>query len=264
MYNCNGYLQKNLVFFLNRICIGLKMDSLQSDVEKRMQSLVDSWELAADQRAVFLRCYWMMTENMLKAIQAGEFFDGEWVGKLLNHFAGYYFSALEVYDFNPPNTPPVWRIAFDTARNPAALVLHHLLLGINAHITYDLVLTLIDLLSPEWLNLSLAERQQRYADYTEVNAIIGRTIDAVQDTIVEPEMPLMDIVDKAMGPVDEWMISHLISHWRDHVWQEAIRLMETGDTGQRNLLLQDIESRTMDRAAAMLGHKGLRTLSEIW
>ena len=190
---------------------------VQSEVEKHMQALVEHWEQASNQQAVFLRCYWMMTENMSTAIKAGEFFDDGWVDNLLQHFASYYFVAQETYALDPSNAPPVWRIAFDTTRNSSAIVLHHLLLGVNAHITYDLVLTLVDILAPEWATLSEDQRQQRYADHSRVNTIIGRTIDAVQDQIVEHAIPEMDIVDKALGPVDEWVISRLIAHWRDNV-----------------------------------------------
>lgn len=235
----------------------------QSEVEKHMQALVERWELASNQQAVFLRCYWMMTENMLAAIKDGEFFDDDWVNKLLHHFASYYFAAQETYELNPGNAPPVWRIAFDATRNSSASVLHHLILGVNAHITYDLVLTLVDILTPEWAALSENQRQKRYADHSQVNTIIARTIDAVQDTVVEHAIPEMDIVDKILGPVDEWVISHLIAHWRDDVWQAAIRLIETGNADEQALLLQEIETRTMRRADTILGRKSLLALADL-
>jgi hypothetical protein len=234
-----------------------------SEVEIRMRALVQRWEEASDRRAVFLRCYLLMTDNVLAAIAAGEFYDAAWVHTLLHQFAGYYFAALEAYERDQHVAPPWWRIAFDTAQNPSALVLHHLLLGVNAHITYDLVLATADVLAPEWASLSEGARELRHADYTHVNHVIGRTIDAVQDEIIDRAMPGMVVVDKMLGPVDEWMISHLIAHWRDSVWRETTHLIETADPQERIALLEHIEAETMRRANAILGHDGLRSFRDL-
>jgi hypothetical protein len=64
-----------------------------------------------------------------------------------------------------------------------------LLLGVNAHINYDLVLTLVDLLEPEWKQLSAEQCQQRHSDYCHVNEIISLTIDIVQDDVLERSIP---------------------------------------------------------------------------
>jgi hypothetical protein len=239
------------------------MTTSRSEVEQRMVALVQRWEAQSDQRAVFLRCYLLMTENVLRALDASEFFDAGWVRALLGHFAEYYFSALEAYDEDRSNAPPAWGIAFDTARRPGALVLHHLLLGVNAHITYDLVMALADLLAREWPSLSEGERELRYRDYLHVNEVIARTVDAVQDQIIDPAMPVMLAVDKLMGPVDEWMISHLIARWRDEVWTAATRLIEEESPEERAELRQRVEGETIRRAEAILGQEGLRSLRDL-
>ena len=71
----------------------------------RMQSHIQQWEAAADDRALFLRCYLAMTNNMLAAIEAEEFHDPLWIYELGRHFAGYYFVALEGYERQPAAAP---------------------------------------------------------------------------------------------------------------------------------------------------------------
>lgn len=115
----------------------------------------------------------------------------------------------------------------------------------NAHINYDLVLTLADILRNEWAGLTNSQRSLRYADYSRVNDIISRTIDAVQDQIIEPNMPLMDILDKILGPIDEMLISRLISHWREAVWENATRLLETAEPDERSLLIRQVENEAL-------------------
>ena len=66
----------------------------EKTVLDRMKELIAAWEADNDRRFIFLSCYAMMTENMLAAIQAGDFEDVEWVARLLDHFAGFYFQDL--------------------------------------------------------------------------------------------------------------------------------------------------------------------------
>ena len=215
--------------------------SSEAPVVARMQSLVSQWQEAANPQAVFLSCYMMMTGNTLAAIEGQEFADPAWVGRLLDRFAEYYFVALESYERDRAAAPPVWQLAHDATRDPDALPVQNLLLGVNAHINYDLVLTLDDLLRPDWPGMSHDQRATCFDDYCHVNDIIGRTIDDVQDQVLEPAMPAMDIVDKLLGPLDERLISALITGWRETVWENAASLLEAKDEGERLALLQGVE-----------------------
>lgn len=221
-------------------------------VTDRMQESIVIWEAASDPRAVFLSCYKCMTENVLVAIEGGEFRDATWVGHLLQRFADYYFDALEEYEADAPATPAVWRLAHDEALRQQTAVLQKMLLGINAHINYDLVFALADLLEPEWDQLTPGQREERHADHCHVNTIIGRTIDTVQDDVMERYSPSMDLLDKLLGPLDEMIASRLISGWREEVWQQAVRYLELPYPNEREELRRQIEVATLRKANIIL------------
>lgn len=216
-----------------------------SPVIARMQALTHRWEEEADRKSVFLRCYSMMTANMLAAIEQDEFRDRAWVDRLLHRFADYYFDALDAYEREPAAAPAVWQLAYDTASTPDAMPLQHLLLGVNAHINYDLVLTLSDLLEPEWGTLSTTQREARYTDHCHVNRVIARTIDAVQDEVLDPVMPTMNVIDTLMGPLDEYLIARLITGWRETVWKNAAQLMDARTGGDEAPVIGRIEADTL-------------------
>ena len=218
-------------------------------VTRRMAGLIREWEGAADRRALFLSCYAMMTRNVLSAIDAGDFHDPPWVSGLLDRFADYTFAALESDEGQVASVPEAWRLAFDAARDPDLEVMQHLLLGINAHINYDLVLCLGDVLAPEWHALSADARQARYLDHCRINDIIGRTIDAVQDQIVERYSPWMEVVDRVLGHLDEWLVLQMIAHWRDEVWALAVQRVELPDEAAR-----EAQRRAIEEAAVNRGH----------
>jgi hypothetical protein len=199
----------------------------------RMDLLASEWEQQGDKRSSFLRCYSLMTGNTLRAIDQGQFHDSQWVAQLLYLFADYYFLALEAYEQNDARTPTVWRQAHNAAIQNQTQVLQDLLLGINAHINYDLVLTLVDMLEPEWATLSEEQRRQRYEDHCHVNTIIAATVDSVQDQVVTPVNRWMGFVDLALGPLDERAAARLIRRWREDVWQQAMQMLATEDPDER-------------------------------
>lgn len=231
------------------------MDETCSDeqpaIVARMRDISRQWDETADQRAIFLSCYAMMTANMLAAVDGREFDDPPWVDHLLHRFADYYFEALAAYDMDPAAAPRVWQMAHDTCRDAKVWPLQKLLLGINAHINYDLALTLDELLRAEWPELAETRRAGRKHDYLIVNDIIGRTVDAVQDQVLEPAMPVMAYLDVVLGPADEFLLSRLLYRWRDRVWAYAVQLLGASDLTEREAVIRQMEADALQRAAAI-------------
>lgn len=224
---------------------------------EEMQHHVAQWEARRDQRAIFLGCYALMTENMLQAINAGEFQDPVWVRALLEHFAAYYFQALEAYDRDPRTTPRVWNYAFTAANHPETTVLAKLILGVNAHINYDLVFAVADMLQPEWQTLTQERLLTRHHDHCHVNIIIAQTIDSVQDEIIERYDPRYARVDDLMGPLDEWVIQTTIAEWREHVWQHALQWLAAADEAEQQTVKLQVETESVRIANTLLGRGSL-------
>ncbi len=213
----------------------------------------DTWEKSADRRYIFLRCYSMMSTNMVVAIREGQFEDPVWVSTLMQRFAEYYFVALEAYEQRAEHTSRVWKQAHEAAQHHELHVLQNLLLGVNAHINYDLPLSLYDCLCKDWGTLDDAQRRSRQNDHETVNAIISSTIDAVQDTVVEPASPFMAIIDQLLGRMDEWLLSQLITSWRQEVWNVAIRMLEETEEASLESIRQEQERRVLEKGAGLLG-----------
>lgn len=240
------------------------MTTTHTEILERMLTRVQGWEAAGDRRAVFLDCYRLMTVNMLAALEAGEFEDREWVHALLHRFAGYYFEALDAYDAGDPVCPAVWQQAHDAARDPGPGALQNLLLGVNAHINYDLVLALVEMLDTEWPALPEEARRRRYRDHGRVNTIIGRTVDTVQDQVIAGREPELELVDRLFGRLDEWLASRLITRWRETVWQRAVDLLDTPDALEREGLRRRVEDDTLSRSRAIMLQDGPASLERLF
>ena len=213
---------------------------------QRMDENIMSWNEKNDQRHVFLSCYRMMTANMLQAIEENKFHDREWVSKLLHHFADYYFEAVACYDCGN-NVPPVWQEVHQLTMQNKLLKVQSLMIGVNAHINYDLVLALYDLLEPDWKILSEIDREKRYEDHCKVNEIIAATIDKVQDEVLEPSSLLMRWIDVAFGRLDEYLLSRLITNWRQDVWNDVQGMLTIEAAIEKETLRQTIEQKVIQR-----------------
>jgi hypothetical protein len=128
---------------------------------------------------------------------------------------------------------------------------------------YYLVFALSGLLAPQWPGLTVAQQKSRYRDQCH-NATIFQTIDAVQDQIVERYDANLDLADKLMGPLDEWLTSRLITDWREQVWKNATHLIRSQADTDRQLVLLEVERRSMERARSILGESGIAGLLDLF
>lgn len=199
--------------------------------EARLREMVVDWQRVGDRRAIFAESYRRMTTRMHEAILADEFTDSAWVGRLLDVFADYYFVACDAHEGGGATCPGVWDAAFTACVDDHQHPLQVLFLGVNAHINHDLVFALADVLD-DWEDLDEPARARRLDDHRAVNTVIARTVDEVQDEVVDKWSPIMDHVDRMLGPLDEWLFSRMIAGWRDDVWAST-QLLLTSDRDDR-------------------------------
>lgn len=218
---------------------------------QKMAAQLAVWEAADDGRAIFLDCYLHMTRAVHDRIVGGAFGDPVWVSTLLDRFADYYFDSLDG-GADGREIPRPWVLAHAAALGKEATVLQLLLAGVNAHINYDLVLTLVDVLDQEWADLDAADREARHRDYDEINVVIAETADVVQDRVVERRAPLLEMFDRGLGRWDERLAVRLLTGWRSRVWRHAVAVLEMGDPEQRRRTVADIERQCTRRARWLL------------
>jgi hypothetical protein len=108
------------------------------------------------------------------------------------------------------------------------------------------------LLAPEWHDLPAAQREARRRDYLAVNGIIAATVDAVQDTVLEPAVPILALVDVLLGPTEEFLMSRMLEQWRESAWENAIALVEAPDAAARAAVVARMEADALAIARAIL------------
>jgi len=186
------------------------------DVRDRLKQLESLLLDQSDRRAVFLTVYAEMTAETIRAIEADEFIDPVWMEQYLIRFAEYYRRAFRNYERGAfAEVPDPWIVAFGTALRGDELVIQDALLGINAHINYDLALALSDLgLNPD--------RSDKYADHNRVNEILHRLVSVQQELLSRKYASGLSRIGDQLGQLDDAVASLGLRRAREKAWQVAV------------------------------------------
>ncbi|MCG1006852.1 DUF5995 family protein [Halorubrum lacusprofundi] len=188
-----------------------------SDVNERLARTESYLRERGDRRAVFLTVYSRMTATVRTAIDDGAFIDTEWAASYLVAFAERYRRALIAFERRAfESLPRPWLIAFAAAARGETLVAQDALLGINAHITYDLTYTLGDVeIDPD--------RDAKRADHDRINAILAHLVQTVQDALVETYAAVgISGVDRLFDPFDDRLALLGLKGSRKFAWRNAV------------------------------------------
>jgi hypothetical protein len=188
-----------------------------ADVDERLARTESYLRERGDRRAVFLTVYSRMTATVRDAIDDGAFIDSEWAASYLVAFAERYRRALVAFERRAfESLPRPWVIAFAAAARGETLVAQDALLGINAHITYDLTYTLGDVgIDPD--------RDAKRADHDRINAVLARLVQTAQDALVEAYAAIgIAGIDRLLDPLDDRLALLGLKGVREFAWRNAV------------------------------------------
>src|SRR6266516_4686783 len=144
-------------------------------------------------------------------------------------FADRYLQALE--QWNRGEAPPgPWRVAFE-ATSEALIPLRHVLLGINAHVNYDLPQALLEVISDqEFDDPALIAR--RSADHLHMDHVLAsRVADVDRDLRKETEPGALTWLDRALTPLNRLGTKRFLKESRRKVWHNAALLSRSRTRG---------------------------------
>ncbi len=192
----------------------------------RMAALLEPLQAGGDQRRYFHATYQRTTIAVAEEIRRGGFADPGWVERWDITFADLYLDALEAaLAGHRPSRP--WEIAFGA---PAGLpALRHVLLGMNAHINYDLPQALVAVISDdEFGDAALVARRE--ADHRAIDGVLASRVAAEDDELTRLSGPL-PLLDRLLKPFNRLGTQRFLREARAKVWANAIALNQARRQG---------------------------------
>jgi hypothetical protein len=186
------------------------------EVVEALQRRLDDLPAGLDHRRVFIETYRRTTEAVGAAVAATYFEDPDWVTRWDVAFAELFLVAYDA-DLAGGEVPRPWRLAF--AADPSLPVLAHLLLGMNAHINYDLppaMLAVID--DAEFADQVLLDRRRR--DHERIDRILASRV-AAEDIAIGGRRSLLD---RLLKPLNRLSSRRFLREARHKVWLNVAQL----------------------------------------
>jgi len=176
-----------------------------------------------DPLRLFHATYTRTTEAVRDELVGGCFLDPGWVEIWDVAFASLYLDALSAWQKGQQPSLP-WQAAFGATRGPHLPPLRYVLLGMNAHINYDLPQALLAVISPEdFDNPDLVRR--RAADHTKIDEILASRVAAEDIELKRVERPGdRTLLDRFLTPFNRTGTRRFLAEARMKVWLNAQKL----------------------------------------
>ena len=183
-----------------------------------MQERLDRLTPGQEHRREFLGTYQRTTVAVGKAVRDGVFEDGPWVEDWDVAFADLYLDALDA-DLGGGRVPRPWRLAFEAA--PDLKPLQHVLLGINAHINYDLPQALLAVISDEeFEDPVVLDRRRR--DHERIDGVLSGRVAAEDDQLAA--VSARSLLDRVLQPLNQRASKRFLREARQKVWHNTMEL----------------------------------------
>ena len=188
---------------------------------RRMEGLLEPLEARGDPARYFLATYLRTTRAVAEELERGGFRDPAWVERWDVAFAELYLDAIE--DAEAGRRPPEpWAVAFGAGRDGLP-PLRHVLLGMNAHINYDLAQSLLAVIpSRDFDDPGLLA--DRHADHEHIDQVLVARVGA-EDTELEALSGPRSRTDRLLQPLNRLATRRFLRESRAKVWANA-RLLD--------------------------------------
>ena len=185
----------------------------------RMAALLESLQATGDQRRYFHATYQRTTLAVAGELRRGGFTDAEWVERWDIAFADLYLDALRAALAGHRPARP-WEVAFSA---PAELPpLRHVLLGMNAHINFDLPQALLAVITDEQFD-DAALLARRESDHRAIDNVLASRVAAEDDELASISGP-GSTLDRLLRPLNRLATQRFLREAREKVWANAIVL----------------------------------------
>ncbi|GAA3127192.1 hypothetical protein JOF29_007738 [Kribbella aluminosa] len=213
-----------------------------ADVVARMQQRLDVLPDELAHRRFFLATYLRTTQAVGRAIERARFEDPEWVEAWDVTFAELYLHAHD-----GKLVPRPWRLAFDAPESLPPLA--HVLLGINAHVNYDLPQALLAVISDDdFEDQHLMDRRRR--DHERIDGVLAERVSAEDDELAASGA--RSLVDRVLSPLNRLASQRFLRESRQKVWHNTEELQRARLDGTYDKRLAELEVLSAAKVADLL------------
>jgi hypothetical protein len=192
------------------------------EVLRELDAIINSSIRDKNYLGIFAYVYRRTTIQIKEGIEKQLFDNNDRMELFDVTFANRYIKAYKEYIHNRM-VSRCWQSAFD-ARREELTIIQHIILGMNAHINFDLGLAAAEVMAGK----PIGELEK---DFTQVNAILADLVDELQTKLGKVSR-LMFLLDWAGARNDEKIIGFSMEKARAQSWRTATEVWSLSGKGQ--------------------------------
>jgi hypothetical protein len=228
----------------------------------RMDAQLDELTGRRDRLAVFHLTYLTFSKRVLAALEAGRFEDPAWAGDMCCRFVAIYLAQIDLWYARDPRICRTWGLALARLEGDAPNVMQAMLLGMNAHIHYDLAFCTLGacvqagdvpwVLASGGFHGARGVPTSRYRDFLLINRVGWESIPIIQDTVLRRFAPLLWIGNLALRPWTSDWGQRVLLESRDAAWAKTVLLLHCTSAEERDTIAAFVDQ-AAERWAELIG-----------
>jgi hypothetical protein len=222
------------------------LDRVVTDLGHRRASIGDD-----DPRRFFHDAYTRAASSLVASLDSGMFVDPDWVEDLAETLAGCYLSAFDAHE-SGDGAPAPWSLALGAGREPVLPPLRLVLIGMNAHINYDLPRALVAVIDPgDFDDRGLLAH--RDLDLRAVDEILAAGVTDHDRTLAAMERGVnLPLIDRILQPINRRGTRVFFTDARSKVWHNAEVLARAVRRGTYEQKLAELEESVTHRLSNLM------------
>jgi hypothetical protein len=212
-----------------------------------------------DARAAFPDIYAIITRRVAESVELGQdtfFWEPRWISRLAGRFCERYLETLRWSFERRPQDTGAWGITYEACDSKGTLPLQHVLLGLSAHINFDLALGIYRTIVEFGAANDPAAIRRFKHDHDAVNDLLRASIPEAFDHLINVHRcEGARVLFHRAYALSEWCAMRILASWRERVWHDAMALL-AASAAERDAIIRRMERRSC-RYARLLSIPGL-------
>ena len=218
------------------------------DVLSTLENIINDSIQTNNPLGYFAALYHRVTQKVKEGIQNEYFDDNVRMEKLDVIFAKRYIDAYYAYQKGEPTTQS-WNVAFLLSTQYWPIVLQHLLIGMNAHISLDLGIAAAEISRGKQL-------ESLHDDFNRINTILSSLVDEVENNLATI-WPFFRKILRWTRKADNIIADFSMELARDGAWRFAKKLSGLQDDEWQDVIMQ--RDKKVARKASIITNHGFFT-----
>lgn len=212
-----------------------------------LEQVSSRFRAAGDPRASFPDIYGLITLRAAEEVERSPcgFVEPAWISRLMGRFCERYLETLVWSLEGRPQDCSAWAIAYRYAATGCTIPFQDVVLGLSAHINYDLALG-ISATIREFGGSSDPEKLARYKhDHDYVNVLLRASIpESFERLSTRYGCRTSGLLWTAARPVVMRLVMATLASWRELVWAQVLALLAADTASERARVLSEMDRRS--------------------